>query len=144
MALVNVSDARDNLSQLINLVEDGAVIPLARNGKAVAAIVPLDVVPDERLAVAILKDSEVVPASSDVRDRWREIIIRLRTRSAVVWANIKTNTKLVSVNGQTVQLGFSSPLTLKRFTDAGSHVVIEAAITDTLGGTWTVEGILAS
>ena len=144
MAVINVSVAKDQLSHLVNLVEAGEVIPLARNGKTVAAIVPLDVVSDERLAVAILKDAEAVPSSSDVRDRWREVITRLKARSVVVWATVRTVTKLVSVEDQRVTLGFSSPATLKSFTDAGAPAVVAAAISDTLGGTWTVESILSS
>jgi antitoxin (DNA-binding transcriptional repressor) of toxin-antitoxin stability system len=144
MAVITVSVAKDQLSHLVNLVEAGEVIPLARNGKTVAAIVPLDVVSDERLAVAILKDAEAVPGSSDVRDRWREVITRLKARSFVVWANVRTNTKLVSVDGQRVTLGFSNAVMLSSFTDSGYPAVVAAAISDTLGGTWTVEGILSS
>lgn len=47
MSEIGVTEARDQLGQLVNRVEYGAErVVLTRNGRAVAALVPLDVLRD--------------------------------------------------------------------------------------------------
>lgn len=42
MQTVNLYDAKNKLSQLVNAAEGGEVITIARNGKPAAKLVPLD------------------------------------------------------------------------------------------------------
>lgn len=42
MTTVNLYDAKNKLSQLVNAAEQGEVITIARNGKPAAMLVPLD------------------------------------------------------------------------------------------------------
>lgn len=42
MTTINLYDAKNKLSQLVNAAEQGEVITIARNGKPAAMLVPLD------------------------------------------------------------------------------------------------------
>lgn len=42
MTTINLYDAKNKLSQLVNAAEAGEVITIARNGKPAAMLVPLD------------------------------------------------------------------------------------------------------
>lgn len=52
---VNVHDAKSNLSKLLQLVEDGEDVVIARAGTPIARLVPYDEEPAPKVAFGLLK-----------------------------------------------------------------------------------------
>lgn len=65
MPTVNMLEAKTNLSKLVEAVETGAAseVIIARNGRPVARLVPIQPAAGQRIGVA--KDAFVVPDSID-------------------------------------------------------------------------------
>ncbi|BBK30910.1 prevent-host-death family protein [Stella humosa] len=67
MAVVNMIEAKSDLSRLVEAVESGAEreIIIARNGKAVARLVPIDAMHDTSKRIGLLKGKYVAPRDFD-------------------------------------------------------------------------------
>ncbi len=67
MPVVNMLDAKSNLSRLVQAVESGeeAEIVIARNGKPAARLVPVSSAPDVSKRFGIAKGLFTVPADFD-------------------------------------------------------------------------------
>ncbi|WP_344966447.1 DNA polymerase III subunit gamma and tau [Streptosporangium fragile] len=79
-----------------------------------------------------------------VQQAWPQVLVALKQRSIVVWANVNTNAQVVGVEGNIVTLGFGQVGAMKNFTGGGKDVVVAAVLQDVLGGTWKVEAVVGS
>ncbi|MEV8636568.1 DNA polymerase III subunit gamma and tau [Streptosporangium sp. NPDC051023] len=77
-----------------------------------------------------------------VQQAWPQVLGVLKQRSIVVWANVNTNAQVVGVEGKVVTLGFAQVGAMRNFIGGGKDVVVAAALTDVLGGTWKVEAVV--
>ena len=68
MTLVNMLDAKSNLSRLVDAVESGAEreIVIARNGKPAAKLVPIGAPPARGPRIGVAKGKFSVPDSLDL------------------------------------------------------------------------------
>jgi prevent-host-death family protein len=65
MATVNVHEAKTHLSQLLDRVANGETITIAKAGKPVARLVPLEVVPAAQRRLGFLAGRFTVPEDFD-------------------------------------------------------------------------------
>ena len=77
MAIINVHDAKTNLSRLLSRVAGGEEIIIARAGKLVARIVPVSAppakrTPDSATGLIVLKDSFTDPLPDTLLDQFEK------------------------------------------------------------------------
>jgi len=65
MEAVNIHEAKTHLSRLVDQVAAGAEIVIAKAGKPMARLVPLEKLPDEPRALGILAGKREVPEDID-------------------------------------------------------------------------------
>ncbi|MDH2425501.1 DNA polymerase III subunit gamma and tau [Sphaerisporangium sp. TRM90804] len=75
---------------------------------------------------------------------WPQIVDMLRQRSPAVWANVKTNSQLIGVEGDIVTLGFSQVGAMRNFVNGGKDSLVAAVIGEVMGGTWRVEAVVGN
>ncbi|MEQ7154907.1 type II toxin-antitoxin system Phd/YefM family antitoxin [Brevundimonas aurifodinae] len=85
MPTYNVLEAKTQLSKLLDAVENGVDVVIARNGKPSARLVPVDQVPREAFKIGLAKgrlqipedfdalDAEVLKGMDEAEAEWREL-----------------------------------------------------------------------
>ncbi len=78
----------------------------------------------------------------DVRRLWPDIVEATKSMRRVTWIHLTQNAHVVSVDQQTLTLGFANAGARESFTAGGSPEIVRQAAIDVVGADWRVETLV--
>jgi DNA polymerase-3 subunit gamma/tau len=78
----------------------------------------------------------------EVRRLWPDIVEATKMRRRVAWMHLTQNSQVISVDGQTLTLGFTNAGARDSFVNGGCDEILRQAAIDVAGVDWTVESIV--
>ena len=78
----------------------------------------------------------------EVRRLWPDIVEATKMRRRVAWMHLTQNSQVISVDGQTLTLGFTNAGARDSFVNGGCDEILRQAAIDVAGVDWQVESIV--